>query len=159
MVFGGAVSGKQGGRAIYLCVKWNAEFSENTKSLLEVLASGVHKISGATIFYLRRASTTIKTTLLKGAVRGFAPASKTARPGKTGLYGKKPFAKMRIPRGRRKLTTATSSQELAAFMANSDLAKLEWLWFGALKPMLVRFHYYPGTCPLCNHISLSHVPP
>lgn len=79
---------------------------------------------GKAMSHLRRASTTIKTTLLKGAGRGSAPASKTARPGKTGLYGKKPFAKIRIPIGRRILTAAMSSQELTAFIVNSDLTKL-----------------------------------
>lgn len=47
--------------------------------------------------YLRRASTTIKTTLSK--IAGGAAASNSAKPGSMGLWGKNPDAKIAMARG------------------------------------------------------------
>jgi hypothetical protein len=61
------------------------------------------------LLYLRNASTTMNTSLSKGALGGgpYSRASNSASPGRNGLYGKKPVAKTRIDKGINKLAAAS----------------------------------------------------
>lgn len=65
--------------------------------------------------YLRNASTTMNTSLSKGALGGgpYSRVSNSANPGRNGLYGKKPVANTRIDKGI-KILAAVSRIEAAS---------------------------------------------
>lgn len=74
------------------------------------------------IAYLRRASTTMNTTLSKGAFGGAAPkpnpgASYSAKPGRNGLYGKKPLANVNMAIGMNKLAIVSIAVDLDGAIA------------------------------------------
>lgn len=85
------------------------EVSENTKSLIPKPSGPLSTEDCELETHALSASMTINITLLNGADTDSDSSLKTDKPGRNGLYGKKPTAKVNMPTIRERLVAAISS--------------------------------------------------
>lgn len=123
-----AAGGGGGGGCAYDCTHSKPLFGEYTKSLLPAISlrtkqqprHGPVSVLGG---YLRSASTTIKTSRSKGGSGGAALPTRglySARPWRSGLYGKKPVAKRKMAAGTKMLAATRRSVALSVPLRRDD---------------------------------------